>query len=250
MGGTWRIGGIADYWSKLELGWHVSPTAEPPRRDRDGRARARRDRAAARPHRSLELVTDPDTGEIRPIALVTDNGPCFKSVRFAAFIDRRPELIHIRTRRKSPGQNGVRERAFGSLEVRAPLPARDRRRPPPRPRGRDLPRSSSTRSDPTNPSAAAARSTSTSKPINDRPDPQAKRARNPANFLKRDNTCQASPSAGKRTAQCAAMLLCARAEAEPQLPASPGGVHRRKNAAATSRWRRTGHRSRPERYVP
>ena len=23
-GGTWRIGGVADYWSKLELGWHVS----------------------------------------------------------------------------------------------------------------------------------------------------------------------------------------------------------------------------------
>jgi putative transposase len=47
---------------------------------------------------------------------VTDNGPCFKSVRFAAYIERRPELIHIRTRRKSPGQNGVRERAFGSLK--------------------------------------------------------------------------------------------------------------------------------------
>ena len=26
MGGSWRIGGVADYWSKLELGWHVSPT--------------------------------------------------------------------------------------------------------------------------------------------------------------------------------------------------------------------------------
>ena len=45
-----------------------------------------------------------------------DNGPCFKSVRFAAYIQRRPELIHIRTRRKSPNQNGVRERAFGSLK--------------------------------------------------------------------------------------------------------------------------------------
>src|SRR5215207_7788415 len=45
-----------------------------------------------------------------------DNGPCFKSVRFAAYIEKRPELIHIRTRRKSPNQNGVRERAFGSLK--------------------------------------------------------------------------------------------------------------------------------------
>ena len=48
--------------------------------------------------------------------MVTDNGPCFKTVRFAAYVDHQPELIHIRTRRKSPNQNGVRERAFGSLK--------------------------------------------------------------------------------------------------------------------------------------
>jgi putative transposase len=24
MGGTWQIGGVTDYWSKVELGWHVS----------------------------------------------------------------------------------------------------------------------------------------------------------------------------------------------------------------------------------
>jgi len=51
-----------------------------------------------------------------PAVSSPDNGPCFKSVRFAAYIERRPELIHIRTRRKSPNQNGVRERAFGSLK--------------------------------------------------------------------------------------------------------------------------------------
>ena len=56
------------------------------------------------------------SGEIRPITLVTDNGPCFKAARFAAYIEKRPELIHIRTRRNSPNQNGVRERAFGSLK--------------------------------------------------------------------------------------------------------------------------------------
>ncbi len=26
-GGTWRVAGVADYWSKYELGWHWSPTA-------------------------------------------------------------------------------------------------------------------------------------------------------------------------------------------------------------------------------
>jgi len=27
MGGTWQIGGCTDYWSKLELGWHVRERA-------------------------------------------------------------------------------------------------------------------------------------------------------------------------------------------------------------------------------
>jgi transposase InsO family protein len=115
MGGIWRIGGVADYWSKLELGWHVSPTQN----HRDAietveLALAETERLLGRP--LLDAVTNRETGELRPVALVTDNGPCFKSRRFAAFIDSHPELIHIRTRRKSPGQNGVRERAFGSLK--------------------------------------------------------------------------------------------------------------------------------------
>jgi putative transposase len=115
QGGIWRIGGIADYWSKLELGWHVSTTQN----HRDAietveQAIAESERLAGRP--LSELLADPVKGEIRPIALVTDNRPCFKSVRFAAYIEKRPELIHIRTRRKSPNQNGVRERAFGSLK--------------------------------------------------------------------------------------------------------------------------------------
>ena len=46
---------------------------------------------------------------------VTDNGGPFTSDRFGRFIDSRPELDHVRTKIKSPGQNGVRERAFGSL---------------------------------------------------------------------------------------------------------------------------------------
>ena len=53
---------------------------------------------------------------MHPVKVVTDNGPAFKAVGFARFIDRRPELVHIRTRRKSPHTNGVRERALGSLK--------------------------------------------------------------------------------------------------------------------------------------
>ena len=121
MGGTWRIGGTADYWSKYELGWHVSPTQN----HRDAIqtveiALAETERLLGRP--LLESVTDPDTGEIEPVAVVTDNGPCFKSGRFAAFIDHHPELIHIRTRRKSPGPKRRPRARLRLLEVRAPLP--------------------------------------------------------------------------------------------------------------------------------
>ncbi|HEY4621867.1 MAG TPA: DDE-type integrase/transposase/recombinase, partial [Gaiellaceae bacterium] len=97
-GGIWRIAGVSDYWSKLELGWHVSTTVN----HRDAietveQAIAETQRLLGRP--LAEILADPETGEMQPIALVTDNGPCFKAARFAAFIAKRPHLIHIRTRR-------------------------------------------------------------------------------------------------------------------------------------------------------
>jgi transposase InsO family protein len=115
-GGTWRIGGVADYWSKVEFGFHVSPTQN----QHDAITAVKL--ALAETERLLdgqsllEHLTHPATGEIRPICLVTDNGPCFKAGGFARFIASRPELVHIRTRVKSPGQNGVRERGFLSLK--------------------------------------------------------------------------------------------------------------------------------------
>jgi Integrase core domain len=45
-----------------------------------------------------------------------DNGGPFRSFRFEAFIELHPELAHVRTRVRSPGQNGSRERGFGTLE--------------------------------------------------------------------------------------------------------------------------------------
>ena len=169
---------------KLELGYHVATTQN----HRDAietveLALAETKRLYGRS--LLELVTDQTTGEIRPVAVVTDNGPCFKSTRFAAFVDQHPELIHIRTKRKSPGQNGVRERAFGSLKyehlyrheiddghdlglhveryrqlfnTRPAAPLTRRQTPARRP-----PRSTQQRSD-----------------------PQVNRARNPATFVKQD----------------------------------------------------------------
>jgi putative transposase len=67
--------------------------------------------------RSLpEALTDTGTGEIRPVTIVTDNGGPFRSARFAATIDSRSELHHVRTRVRTSGQNGVRERGFESLK--------------------------------------------------------------------------------------------------------------------------------------
>ncbi len=71
MGGTWRIGGIADYWSKLELGYHVATTQN--HRDAIETVELALTETKRLYGRSLlELVTDQTTGEIRPVAIVTD----------------------------------------------------------------------------------------------------------------------------------------------------------------------------------
>lgn len=47
---------------------------------------------------------------------MTDNGGPFRSFRFEAFIATHPELRHVRTRVRSPGKNGSRERGFGTMK--------------------------------------------------------------------------------------------------------------------------------------
>ena len=60
---------------------------------------------------------DPETGERLPVVtIVTGNGGPFRSFRFEAFIALHPELAHVRTRVRTPGQNGSRERGFGTLK--------------------------------------------------------------------------------------------------------------------------------------
>lgn len=52
-----------------------------------------------------------------PIAVVSDNGPCFRGQTFAqAFTGEDPLLRHVRTRVRSPQTNGVIERFFGTLK--------------------------------------------------------------------------------------------------------------------------------------
>ena len=65
----------------------------------------------------LDDVTDPDTGEVVPVIVVTDNGSAYRAAGFARYIASRPELRHVRTRIKSPETNGVVERFFGAIKV-------------------------------------------------------------------------------------------------------------------------------------
>lgn len=58
-----------------------------------------------------------EAGNVIPaVTVVTDNGGPFRAFRFEHFITAYPELRHVRTRVRAPGQNGSRERGFGSLK--------------------------------------------------------------------------------------------------------------------------------------
>lgn len=116
-GGTWRLAGCRDYWSKYEHPFHLSPTAN--QHDAiDAVELALTDYQAMFGHPlSEKCPVDPDTGELLPVVtIVTDNGGPFRSFRFEAFIAAHPELAHVRTRVRTPGQNGSRERGFGTLK--------------------------------------------------------------------------------------------------------------------------------------
>ena len=117
-GGTWRSGDVIDYATKVVLAGPV--TATQTTRDAINSVLLALDAAAELLGRPLiDDLTNRATGEITPLFLVTDNGPCFKSTGFARFIDSRPELRHVRTRRRSPQTNGVIERYHGAIKIEA-----------------------------------------------------------------------------------------------------------------------------------
>jgi len=116
-GGTWRLAGCRDYWSKYETPWHISPTANHlDAIEAVELALAEYERLFGHPLVD-DCLVDVHTGELLPVVtLVTDNGGPFRAFRFETFIAQHPELRHVRTRVKSPGQNGSRERGFESLK--------------------------------------------------------------------------------------------------------------------------------------
>jgi putative transposase len=113
--GTWNLGGVVDYWAKVNLACTVTVTKTTS--DAIAFFEAAMDQVQALLGVSwVEELTDPHTGEIGTLTIVTDNGPCFKSSRFAAWIASRKHLRHVRTRKKAPWTNGVIERFFGALK--------------------------------------------------------------------------------------------------------------------------------------
>jgi putative transposase len=65
----------------------------------------------------LDDCADPETGEIQPLTIVSDNGPAYKADLFAKFVmAHRPWLRHVRTRYRSPQSNGVIERFNESVK--------------------------------------------------------------------------------------------------------------------------------------
>jgi len=114
-GGTWQLVGIVDYAAKvcLSCGANGTQTALD--------ATSAVDAAIAEAERLLggplkDDLVDRATGEVHPVVIVSDNGPAFKSSRFALFIGSRPELSHVRTKHRSPQTNGVIERFFGAIK--------------------------------------------------------------------------------------------------------------------------------------
>ena len=109
--------GDRDWYSKYEHPWHVSPTGN--KHDAIAAVElALADYQALFGHPLADACPiDPVTGEVLPVVtIVTDNGGPFRSIDFELFITSHPELHHVRTRVRSPGQNGSRERGFGTLK--------------------------------------------------------------------------------------------------------------------------------------
>jgi len=114
-GSAWWISPVVDYSAKVVFSAPVSTRIAA----RDATSALEAAIRMAEDLMGQTLVsdcTDPDTGELTPVILVTDNGPAYKAADFARFIAGRPEFAHVRTRHHAPETNGVVERFNQSLK--------------------------------------------------------------------------------------------------------------------------------------
>lgn len=113
--GTWQLGGTVDYWAKTVLGCRVSTT----KTASDMIASLQAAVTTAEELLGCPLINDcldPETGEIEPVIVVTDNGSAMRSIAVIRWFADRPFLTHVRTRHRAPHTNGVIERWFASLK--------------------------------------------------------------------------------------------------------------------------------------
>jgi putative transposase len=114
-GSAWWIAPVTDYYAKVVLAAPISTRTAAA--DAIMALRAAIDNAEKiLGHPLLEDCVNRETGELEPLIIVTDNGPCYKSTAFARFIASRVELQHVRTRHHAPETNGVVERFNQSLK--------------------------------------------------------------------------------------------------------------------------------------
>lgn len=113
--GTWRLCPVVDYATKVALACPITLTQGAT--DLLGALQSAVDAAEALLGRPLiQDCVDPDTGEVIPLVVVTDNGPAMKSIAVARWFAARAHLAHVRTRHRSPHTNGVVERWIESLK--------------------------------------------------------------------------------------------------------------------------------------
>lgn len=113
--GVWNLGGVVDYWAKVNLACEV--TVRKTTDDAITFFEAALDEVETLLGMSwVEDLTDPVTGEIGTLRLVTDNGSCFKSARFASWVASKRHIVHVRTRRRAPWTNGMIERFFEAIK--------------------------------------------------------------------------------------------------------------------------------------
>ena len=113
--GIWRLCPVVDYATKVVLACPITPTQGAT--DLLGALQGAVEAAEALlGDRLLADCAAPDTGEIVPLVVVTDNGPAMKSGAVARWFAARAHLSHVRTRHRSPHTNGVVERWIESLK--------------------------------------------------------------------------------------------------------------------------------------
>ncbi|MFT7474637.1 MAG: putative transposase [Verrucomicrobiales bacterium] len=112
--GKWILGGLVDYWAKPNLACTVTTTQNA--NDLIGVFETAI--TAAEELLGYPLILDCVNADdiIEPIMIVTDNGGAMRSIGVARWFADRPHFVHVRTKVRSPGTNGVIERFFQPIK--------------------------------------------------------------------------------------------------------------------------------------